>query len=496
VIIGGSLKFLRVLFDELIDKNYADGSNTYEQIVNALIYNTKGIKYGKTKKYPSKLLDRELQILSKAETINGSFDKRKESASEVRELLKKYFIAEEIEKSDSTGHQSGDDVLTDETQQSSSVIFDDDSEGIAEQEAELEEMFNSSLQNLDVSDYDKFLSKEIQNSSDAVMLPTHKWLLKNVSLHEIFDYDPYTKQNKSAYLNVVLNAKKNAYRMYSLFSAKILSKNLNNERFMQSGKIDSTRLPYYKITDEIFQSVSISENKPNHFFVFAFDWSASMRTCVNALFLKILELVEFCKLAGVNFKLILFTSELDIENLKNCRFENKLVVQMPKIINVLDSDKDSVYDIDRKMKQLFYMCNDVHINKLQDKKFELVSTPIFETLLWCNGYLLERNEQIKKIILITDGEDSNYVTFTSDHGDASQICAVPVKASFYGQQFENDVRQKAIAASNKLFEDVYGHQLYSIQLIDSKTKIVDKTLFYNIKDRSNMFVDKLSEALI
>jgi hypothetical protein len=501
----GAKKFLKILFDDLIEKNFKLGDETHTQLLNTLIYNTKGMKYGKRKKYPTILTAKELSVFEQAELIDGNFDERKRISNEVRNIIKKYMPEEEKDESNKSQESNGENGIDSDDDQrventGGQITFDDDTETL---EAD-EKMFNSALENLELMDYSSRLEFD-KSDVTTLSVPSHQWIMKNVKVSSVFDYRPIKEIPKSQYLTKLLNSKKVSHQLFSMFMSRVAAKNNATERYMTSGKIDIKRLPYYKVTDEIFQSVQISENQPNHYFVIALDWSASMSKSVSSLFDRILELVEFCKLCDVQYKLVLFTSDLN-PIVDDVFFDKEIAVHFPKIIEILDSTSDSIYEIDRKMKQLFHLCEDINANKMTDETYEQSGTPILEALLYCHGVLSKRTEQIKNIVLLTDGEDSNGFTIIGNGHKCESLSILPNTIRCYGSQIMSDneftLRENCIKIANGLFEELYAHKVISIELHNDKSSsdinshMFKNTIKFNMNEKTNVFISKLVEMII
>jgi hypothetical protein len=429
----GAKKFLRVLFDDLIDKKFDAGKEKHHKILNTLIYNSKGLKYGKSKPYPNFLLDSELETLRQAEIVDGPFAIREKMSDAVREIIKKYMPKEEKQnekssKSDNAPSIEDESESTPENYNDvpSPITFDDDTEQLEKDDAAL----NEQLQDMkDIIDYGTQMVVD-KDDTFRCHIPTHQWIAKNVDVVEMIDYSPKKDTPKNVYLKEFLKAKRNAHTIFGQFMARVAAKNYATEKYAQSGRIDPARLPYYKTSDDIFQITQVIENQPNHFFMIALDWSKSMEDKAMPLFSKVLELVEFCKLANVNFELVLFTTDLQ-PDLYGKQFSSGVAIHFPKIIRIVNSDKHSVYETDRRMKQLFHLCWDANSRSLSDSNYAMTGTPILEALIYSHGVLTRRQEERKNIIILTDGEDSNGFTVLGTGADGSQKTFITSEITCY-----------------------------------------------------------------
>lgn len=233
----GAKKFLRILFDDLIEKNFKVGEEQHVQLLNTLIFNTKGIKYGKRKKYPPFLTNYELEIFEKAEIIDGDFNARKRISDSVRKIIKKY-TPKEDDKNTSDSDQKSDNQnnIDDENKQSnpdnfsSTITFNDDEEEAVEQDNKL---LNEALQKNELIDYGKYLSFD-KSDDKMYSIPSHQWIVNNVDLIQVSAYDHVLDVPKNVYLGKLLKSKKISQQLFSMFMSRVTVKNYSTEKYMQS----------------------------------------------------------------------------------------------------------------------------------------------------------------------------------------------------------------------------------------------------------------------
>lgn len=75
----------------------------------------------------------------------------------------------------------------------------------------------------------------------------------------------------------------------------------------KTGRIDTSRLAYYKVSEDLFLSMTTTTNGKSHGLVMVIDWSGSMNGVLGSVVSQVLCLVEFCRRAGVPYEVYAFT---------------------------------------------------------------------------------------------------------------------------------------------------------------------------------------------
>ena len=69
------------------------------------------------------------------------------------------------------------------------------------------------------------------------------------------------------------------------------------------------KLHTYKYNDDIFKKVTSLPNGKNHGLIFNVDWSGSMGDVINDTMKQVINIVTFCRKAGIPFEVYAFTNE-------------------------------------------------------------------------------------------------------------------------------------------------------------------------------------------
>lgn len=75
----------------------------------------------------------------------------------------------------------------------------------------------------------------------------------------------------------------------------------------KSGRIDTSRLAYYKVSEDLFLSMTTTTDGKSHGLVMLIDWSGSMSPVLGSVVSQVLCLVEFCRKAGVPYEVYAFS---------------------------------------------------------------------------------------------------------------------------------------------------------------------------------------------
>ena len=75
----------------------------------------------------------------------------------------------------------------------------------------------------------------------------------------------------------------------------------------KTGVLDMLKMHSYKYNDDVFKRIAITPGDKNHGLVMFLDWSASMAVQHHDCFKQLLQIVWFCRRAGIKFEVYAFT---------------------------------------------------------------------------------------------------------------------------------------------------------------------------------------------
>ena len=74
----------------------------------------------------------------------------------------------------------------------------------------------------------------------------------------------------------------------------------------KTGQLDMTKVHSYKYNEDLFKKVTVMPDGKNHGLVILIDWSGSMSGIIHDAFKQVMQIVWFCKRAGIKFEVYAF----------------------------------------------------------------------------------------------------------------------------------------------------------------------------------------------
>jgi len=109
-------------------------------------------------------------------------------------------------------------------------------------------------------------------------------------------YDAWKRDNLPTVMNMVKR-----------FEQRKAADDARRTMTAKSGRIDPARLAYYKVSEDLFLSMTTTTDGKSHGLVMLIDWSGSMSPVLGSVVSQMLCLVEFCRKAGVPYEVYAFT---------------------------------------------------------------------------------------------------------------------------------------------------------------------------------------------
>lgn len=113
-------------------------------------------------------------------------------------------------------------------------------------------------------------------------------------------YQLWTIDNKPTVMNMVKR-----------FEQRKAADDFRRTTSAKTGRIDTTKLAYYKVSEDLFLSMSTTTDGKSHGLVMVVDWSGSMSGVLGTVLSQVLCLVEFCRKTGVPYEVYAFTDVCD-----------------------------------------------------------------------------------------------------------------------------------------------------------------------------------------
>jgi len=109
-------------------------------------------------------------------------------------------------------------------------------------------------------------------------------------------YDAWKRDNLPTVMNMVKR-----------FEQRKAADDARRTMTTKSGRIDPSRLAYYKVSEDLFLSMTTTTDGKSHGLVMLVDWSGSMNEVLGSVLSQVLCLVEFCRKAGVPYEVYAFS---------------------------------------------------------------------------------------------------------------------------------------------------------------------------------------------
>ena len=93
------------------------------------------------------------------------------------------------------------------------------------------------------------------------------------------------------------------------FEMKKRAAEYNRTSSSKTGIIDCSKLHMYKYSDDIFARMDVTPEGKNHGMIMYVDWSGSMGTSLNKVVEQLINLVAFCRQAGIEHRVFAFTDD-------------------------------------------------------------------------------------------------------------------------------------------------------------------------------------------
>ena len=107
------------------------------------------------------------------------------------------------------------------------------------------------------------------------------------------------------------DSKKIVNQMVQQFQRKCAADEWKRTETSKTGRLDINKVHSYKFNDDIFLSQTEVADGKSHCIVFFIDWSASMRDILMPSMQQLMNQVEFCKKAGISFRVVAFSDRFN-----------------------------------------------------------------------------------------------------------------------------------------------------------------------------------------
>lgn len=227
-------------------------------------------------------------------------------------------------------------------------------------------------------------------------------------------YDtPVTRDSEivTAYRSFRQNTDNNVNYLVKEFEMKKAASSYKRTQITKSGSLDMNKVWRYKLSDDIFRKVATVPEGKNHGMVFLLDWSGSMMDHLDDTVDQLINLVTFCRRAGIRHSVVAFSNHASVLNMDVMRRAN---VEARRHGNTDINPNTSGFSLlelfssEMSNTDFTSMSMLVRSRRLR-REYGLGGTPLNEALLYLyNTYLdsFHKKYRVEKTTLITfsDGE--------------------------------------------------------------------------------------------
>lgn len=266
---------------------------------------------------------------------------------------------------------------------------------------------------------------------DTVIVKTkeiHQYIEKCMSAfkaHNVAKYERFENAALSAYNKFKLDSQKEVSYLVKEFECRKSADAYSRSSVSRTGVLDTTLLPSYKFSDDIFKRVTVIPDGKNHGLVFILDWSGSMSNILTDTCKQLYNLLWFCKKLSIPFDVYAFTCEWNAPYYdymtgqhKSASFKDHYkkkeysvhIDSTFSLMNILTSNV-STSKFEEQMKNIWKV---VYAQKtfgeFVPNRMYLSGTPLNESLICLHQVLpkFKSDHRLQKVhcIVLTDGEGS------------------------------------------------------------------------------------------
>lgn len=221
------------------------------------------------------------------------------------------------------------------------------------------------------------------------------------------------------YSEFIANTKKFVGVLSKEFEMRKAAYQYNRATVSQTGILNVNKLHGYKVTDDIFLSVTQLANAKSHGMMMFIDYSYSMNMTIKYVLKHVINLSMFCKATGIPFQVYGFTGDNDSRpyvppgDQMLGRKDGQLLVDNVVILDLINSSM-SKSQYQAALKAIFDQTQNGYV---QSKYERLGNTPLNETIILAhdlvNKFKAKHKVQKMTTVFLTDGEGQHLRAFSA-----------------------------------------------------------------------------------
>ena len=308
--------------------------------------------------------------------------------------------------------------------------------------------------------------------------------LKKLAEHKE-NYPDFNEKLREEFVTFKRDTQKEVNYLVKEFEMRKSATAYKRTQTAKSGQIDMKKIYGYKINDDLFKRIQITQEGKKHGMIIYVDWSGSMHDVIRDTIKQVVNLSLFCTRAGIPYRVYAFTNayrDFDADRHEQLSQERLHWYEKQQAKeNILGAGDFNLLELfsDKMSSSDFFKMAEMLMDPrfMWIRPFQLGSTPLNQALLWLHenmGDFISKNAVEKMtFITLTDGEGAGLDAKSGRFSDREIMTDSYVDS--------NDVYHKATWKTVKNFiRDEQSKKTYAIKNDNNQQT---RTILQMIKDR-------------
>lgn len=288
---------------------------------------------------------------------------------------------------------------------------------------------------------DEFFSSNVEESAvNIVSAPSRRASLASVTPYsrlkaQRLSGEIPTKQFDEFIKSLISSLEEDANVLVSEFTVRRAALNYQRTSQKRTGKVDTNALHRYKISEDIFQSLTVEPNQQNHGMIMFVDYSGSMKSynAIQSVLRQVLSLAFFCRKLSIPFDVYGFTSGQVHPSEQADRIEKMQVISRnqlklefdTKIFNIISSNLSSS-DFAKAARCIAgQIVTGMSFSEASTFTENLGGTPLLETVIVAHelvkDFRIKHQVQNMNVVILSDGDGSSLRSSSSSNYSRSSL---------------------------------------------------------------------------
>ena len=323
---GGTMMGINFTAEEAVLRDRVGTVNTWEQVEELAL---EILEFAKANKTPEPEIEEESGTEEKVEYVpvpeefseeeSESGEESEEDAEGEESESEEDAEGEESEEDAESGEESEEDAEGEESEEDAEGGETDSEEGNDsgsdelsddEVESETDELLQKMLEETFGSSRERFhlqinINPKVKNIENRVV--SYDTILRDIADENVYvNIEPeleslmsdFNKENKA-----IIN------HMVREFEMKKRAAEYSRTATSKTGIIDCSKLHMYKYSDDVFARMDVTPDGKNHGMIMYVDWSGSMSSSLHNVVEQLINMVAFCRQAGIAHRVFAFTDD-------------------------------------------------------------------------------------------------------------------------------------------------------------------------------------------